>query len=103
MQKERAALLKMVLEVPEVLYVMCTNTYGNYVAPPAPLKRPRRNTNGAVFGSHVVERTAHGDQAPGETFARNGIAFEEMSPPPPPVIYIRTVWLDMCIYLYNIE
>eukprot|EP00435_Cladocopium_sp_Y103_P070677 s94_g35.t2 len=31
-QQERASLLNTVLEVPEVLYTLCTNTYGNYVA-----------------------------------------------------------------------
>ncbi|CAL1143434.1 unnamed protein product [Cladocopium goreaui] len=30
-QQERANLLSTVLEVPEVLYTLCTNTYGNYV------------------------------------------------------------------------
>eukprot|EP00434_Breviolum_minutum_P036545 symbB.v1.2.032380.t1/scaffold3885.1/size48838/4 len=30
-QQERAALLGTVLESPEVLYTMCTNTFGNYV------------------------------------------------------------------------
>lgn len=30
-QQERASLLNTVLEVPEVLYTLCTNTYGNYV------------------------------------------------------------------------
>ncbi|CAJ1396294.1 unnamed protein product [Effrenium voratum] len=34
-QQERAALMRTVLESPEVLLSMCTNTYGNYVASPA--------------------------------------------------------------------
>ncbi|CAJ1451294.1 unnamed protein product [Effrenium voratum] len=33
-QQERAALMRTVLESPEVLLSMCTNTYGNYVASP---------------------------------------------------------------------
>ncbi|CAE7604881.1 pum [Symbiodinium necroappetens] len=33
-QQERNLLMRMVLERPEVIYAMCTNTYGNYVAFP---------------------------------------------------------------------
>ncbi|CAJ1360856.1 unnamed protein product, partial [Effrenium voratum] len=73
-QQERAALMRTVLESPEVLLSMCTNTYGNYVASPAGLPSFQRPTGFNAMLRLRVQRFIPRAASGARLFAASGAA-----------------------------